>query len=495
MKKIVLLLCTFLGGAAALRAQAIRPLPDDIYQDIPFEMQAVALPTFPDYRVSIVDFGATAGAGTLNTQAIDAAIRHVNGKGGGTVVIPAGLWITGPIELRSNVRLHTEANAFVLFTDDHTQYPLLPNDNSMDNRKIHATSPIYANGAHDIAITGKGVFDGNGSTWRMVRRGKLTESQWKQLVASGGVLSSDGDTWYPNAAAATEEGEGRPNMVRLFECKRVVLQDAVFRNSPAWCIHPLHCEDLVIQGVSVINPWYAQNGDALDVESCDRVIVCGCSFDAGDDAICIKSGKDAAGRRRGWPCQNVVARDNTVYHGHGGFVVGSEMSGDVRNVVIDRCTFIGTDVGLRFKSTRGRGGTVENIFCRRINMFDIANENILFDLYYATKEADSPRPAAVDEGTPVFRNIHISDITGIGGKKAVYFNGLPEMPIQDIELRNISLADTDKGVIIRQAENVVLENVAVAPRDQRPYVLQNVKNVRLNGRTIPAVEKSKTFER
>ena len=162
----------------------------------------------------------------------------------------------------------------------------------------------------------------------MVKRSKLTAGQWKQRVASGGVVNEKEDVWYPSQAA--KEGEGRPNMVRLYECKNVLLQGITFRNSPAWCIHPIHCEELTIHQVTVINPWYSQNGDALDVESCNRVVIYDCVFDAGDDAICIKSGKDKEGRMRGWPCQNVIARNNVVYHGHGGFVVGSEMSGGVK---------------------------------------------------------------------------------------------------------------------------------------------------------------------
>ena len=469
-------------------AQDIRPLPEDIYEGVPFAMPAVEQPAFPDYRVSIVDFGAVSDSRTLNTQAINGAIRHVNAQGGGTVVIPSGMWLTGPIELLSNVRLHTENNAFVLFTDDRAQYPLLPHAGNGESRQRRATSPIYADRAQNIAITGRGVFDGNGDSWRMVKRSKCTEGQWAQLVASGGVLSDDEKTWYPNAQAATREGEGRPNMVRLYECRNVLLQDVTFRNSPAWCVHPVHCEELTVHGITVINPWYAQNGDALDVESCSRVVIYGCSFDAGDDAICIKSGKDAAGRRRGWPCRDVVARHNTVYHGHGGFVVGSEMSGGVQNIFIDECTFIGTDVGIRFKSTRGRGGVVENIYCSRINMFHIANENILFDLYYGVKNPDMSRRVAADETTPQFRNIYISDIMGIGGKKAMYFNGLPEMPIQNIELRNISIVDTDEGAVIRESENVVFDRVVVAPRDGRPIVLRNVTNAFCNGRAIPEVQ-------
>lgn len=489
MKKQILKICGVLLTCISLplQARSTEAIPDSVYNGLPFPMEKVVQPQFPDYKVCITDFGATPDGKTLNTQAINNAIATVSQKGGGTVVIPAGFWITGPIKLQSGVNLYTERNAFVLFTEDHSHY-------KKPNAPKHALSlsPIYADNARNIAITGHGVFDGNGNTWRMVKRSKLTAGQWKQRVASGGVVNEKEDVWYPSQAA--KEGEGRPNMVRFYECKNVLLQGITFRNSPAWCIHPIHCEELTIHQVTVINPWYSQNGDALDVESCNRVVIYDCVFDAGDDAICIKSGKDKEGRMRGWPCQNVIARNNVVYHGHGGFVVGSEMSGGVKNIFIDNCTFIGTDVGIRFKSTRGRGGIVENIYCNRINMFEIANENILFDLYYGVKNSDN-RPVPVDEGTPQFRNIYISDVKAIGGRCAMLFNGLPEMPINNINLKNIYISGTETGAIIRQSENVQMENVTIAPKNQKSISLQNVKKVSINGKSIKSVgEKEKIMD-
>lgn len=484
MKAMKWTLCgLFMAASFALSAQALKSISPEVYEGIPFKMEAIAMPQFPDYQVSIVDFGAVSSSDGLNTKAINDAIRHVHEKGGGMVVIPAGLWISGPIELLSNVRLHAENNALVLFTPDHSQYNL----SIQTTEKQRLVSPIYANHASNIAITGEGLFDGNGDTWRMVKKGKMTEGQWKNLLASGGYVTPDGKMWYPNETLAKRDI--RPNMVRLWECKNVLLQGVTFKNSPAWCVHPIHCEDLIIHQVSVINPWYSQNGDALDIESCKRVLVYDCTIDAGDDAICIKSGKDEAGRRRGWPCQNVVARNNVVYHGHGGFVVGSEMSGGVKNVYIDHCTFVGTDVGIRFKSTRGRGGVVENIYCRHINMFNIANENILFDLYYGIRGADIYKEEPVSEKTPVFRNIYISDVHGVGGRRAMYFNGLPEMPIQNIELKNISFSNTKQGALLRQAENIVMDNVRIQSLDDKAISLQNVERVNINGKKIKKVEK------
>jgi polygalacturonase len=210
-------------------------------------------------------------------------------------------------------------------------------------------------------------------------------------------------------------------MVKIENSKRVMFDGPVFQNSPAWGIHPLMVEDLTVRNITVRNPWYSQNGDGIDVESCKNVIVENSNFDVGDDAICIKSGKDEDGRKRGIPCENLIIRNNIVYHGHGGVTVGSEMSGGVRNMHVSNCTFMGTDVGLRFKSNRGRGGVVENIFISGIRMTNIPTHAISFDLFYGGQsvfemlEAEIKDNLAnaepVTEETPQFKNISIKNIT------------------------------------------------------------------------------------
>ena len=223
-----------------------------------------------------------------------------------------------------------------------------------------------------------------------------------------------------------------------------------FRNSPAWNVHPLMCENVLIDNITVSNPEYAQNGDGLDLESCRNAVVRNSTFDVGDDGICIKSGKDADGRRRGLPCENVVIEGCTVFKGHGGFVIGSEMSGGVRNILVRNCTFMGTDTGLRFKSTRGRGGTVERIFIDGIGMTEIKGDAVVFDLYYGNKVAtrvDSRGErvpaevdaAPVDETTPSFRDIRISNMVCAGARRAMFFNGIPEMPVRNVTLENVSI--------------------------------------------------------
>lgn len=466
-------------------------ISDEVYSDLPFQMDKVQQPVFPDYSFSITEAGAVADGITLNTEAFAKAIDAVSQKGGGTVKVPAGLWLTGPIVLKSNINLHLEENALILFTADHTQYPIIQTSfEGLETRRCQ--SPISANGAENIAITGKGVIDGNGDTWRPVKKSKMTAAQWDKLVASGGVLDEKGRIWYPSEGSikgamackdfnvpeginTDEEWNSirdwlRPVLLSLIKCKKVMLEGVTFKNSPSWCLHPLSCEDLTVNNISVSNPWYSQNGDALDIESCNRVLVLNSSFDAGDDGICIKSGKDENGRLRGEPCQNVIIRNNVVLHGHGGFVVGSEMSGGVKNIYVDNCTFMGTDVGLRFKSTRGRGGVVENIHINHINMINIPNEALIFDLFYGGNAPgegdgiDAPTEETVPpvtEETPAFRDIFIKNVTAKNIGRAILFNGLPEMPIKNIYLENVIISDAKDGVTLNRAENATLKNVKV----------------------------------
>ncbi|HVK47284.1 MAG TPA: glycoside hydrolase family 28 protein, partial [Pseudobacter sp.] len=353
--------------------------------------------SFRQDTVLITSYGAKSDAHSLNTKAINGAIDAVAARGGGVVVVPAGLWMTGPVTLKSNVNLHLQQNALLQFTSDFNQYPLVEG-NWEGLPQMRNQSPISATGQQNIGITGKGIIDGGGDAWRMVKRDKLTESQWKSLVSSGGMLSEDKRTWYPSIKAfkgSTMKNPGmiesgktpefynsikdflRPNLLVLTNCKRILLEGVIIQNSPAWCLHPLMSEHIIVRDITVRNPWYAQNGDGIDVESCRNVLIENSIFDVGDDALCMKSGRDEAGRKRGIPTQDMIIRNCVVYHAHGGFVVGSEMSGGVKNIYVSNCTFIGTDIGLRFKSARGRGGVVENIYITDIAMRDIVGEAIL----------------------------------------------------------------------------------------------------------------------
>lgn len=472
-----------------------------------YKSTSVKLPSFKNDSFNIITNGAKADGVTLNTKAIQEAINACNKSGGGVVIIPEGLWLTGPLVLKSNVNLHLKRNALLQFTKDFEQYPLVKG-NWEGIPQMRNQSPISATDATNIAITGNGIIDGNGDAWRMVKKSKLNETQWEKLVASGGVLSDDKKTWYPtqksldgsrlkNPGAVSPEKNAefykeikdflRPNMVVLTRCKKVLLEGVTFQNSPAWNLHPLMCEDLTVKNVYAKNPWYAQNGDGIDVESCKNVLIENSTFDVGDDGICIKSGRDEAGRKRAMPTQDVWIKHCTVFNAHGGFVIGSEMSGGAKNIYVDDCTFIGTDIGLRFKTTRDRGGVVENIFINNINMKNIKAEAILFDMYYEALDpvalvGDKREPPKivmmpVSEGTPVFRNMFVNHIVCDGAEKAIFIRGLPEMHIENISLKNMVI-QTKKGIDISEASNISFENVNIITRATNPVVdILNSSNV------------------
>ncbi|HMP84914.1 MAG TPA: glycoside hydrolase family 28 protein, partial [Verrucomicrobiota bacterium] len=377
-----------------------------------------------------------------------------------------GIWLTGPIELKNRIELHVQEGALVLFTPDLSHYPQRTFD--VKGRAYTRTmSPLYGNEIEDVAITGRGVFDASGDAWRPVKKMKMTERQWKELLAvPGSVLENNDTLWWPSAEAARDR---RPTLMKLVNSRRILLQDATFQNSPGWNLNPTLCEDITIRNITVRNPWYSQNGDGLDLENCRNVIVRDSRFDVGDDAICLKSGKDAEGRRIAVPTENILIENCVVYHGHGGVVIGSEMSSGVRNVRVDNCTFIGTDLGLRFKSTRGRGGIVEKIYISNIRMTDIPTEAIGFNMYYGgqapTENDDGDEPSqssatAVSEETPQFRDIWIQDVVCRGARTAVALQGLPEMPIRGIHLKNVSIT-SERGIACTDAENITLDNVEI----------------------------------
>lgn len=510
---VTLSLIFFLPGGEAASQQ--KDNTQSLYKDVKFEMPVVAEPTMPSNDWNVVDFGAIPGGEISNTTAFSNAINAAAAKGGGRVIIPRGIWLTGPITLKSNINLYAAEGALVVFSRDFNEYPLV--ETSFEGLNTYrCMSPINGTDLQNVAITGKGIFDGSGDVWRPVKKSKLTSSQWKTLVASGGVLNEKKDIWYPSEKAlrgvelsemnvptklkTREEHESikdflRPVMVSLVRCREVLLDGPTFQNSPAWCIHPLMCRNVTLRNITVKNPWYSQNGDGLDLESCKNAVIYNCSFDVGDDAICIKSGKDEDGRRRGIPTENVIIRDCIVYHGHGGFTVGSEMSGGVRNIKISHCTFIGTDVGLRFKSTRGRGGVVENIFLSDINMINIPGEAILFDLYYSgnspipegdekVTDADKAKMASlvppVTFETPSFRDIYISDVTCKGAGRAIFLQGLPEMNLKNIRLSNVMIEATE-GLVGRDLNGVLLDRVEIRTDSGPAMQLKNVKNMKVTG--------------
>lgn len=487
---------------------------DYLYKDLPFSMSKVEAPVFNKNTVSVSNYGGLGNGYTLNTDAFRMAIDALSKKGGGQLIVPAGVWFTGPIVLVSNIDLHLEKGALILFSPDFMLYPLVNTIfEGLETRRCQ--SPISARNAINVAITGDGTINGSGEAWRPLKKAKVTDTYWKQVVKSGGVLK-DPTYWFPSKGSMKGESISdqnvprgkltdsawlevkdflRPAMLNFIECKNVMLKGVLFENSPSWNIHPLMCTNLIIDNINVRNPSYSQNGDGIDVESCRNVLIVNSNFDVGDDAICIKSGKDEEGRLRARPAENIIVDNCKVFKGHGGFVVGSEMSGGARNISVRNCQFLGTDVGLRFKSNRGRGGLVENIYISGIYMFDIATDSFLFDLYYGGKSSSEAledggvtpveiQNPPVTKETPSFRNIYIKDIVSRNARRAMYFNGLPEMNISNINVEN-AIISSQIGAVICESDGIHFKNVHIIQKTGAALTLQNVKNFNLKDFIYP----------
>ncbi|HZZ20335.1 MAG TPA: glycosyl hydrolase family 28 protein, partial [Opitutaceae bacterium] len=332
--RFAFLVLAFFPVAPGLRAASL----EDYVAHAPFKMSMVPRPSFPARRFLVTDYGAVGDGHTLNTKAFGDAINACAQGGGGHVVIPAGLWLTGPIELQSNVDLHSERGALVLFTRDHTAYTMVRRRDwafvTISPIDLVPTSPIEGIGISNSAVTGDGVFDGAGDSWRPVRKVQVTDAEWKDHVAHGGVVSNDGAYWWPTMEAMTgedylialsrrnphpspkeaEPGRDfrRPPLLYLDDCKTILVEGVTLRNSPSGALCPTRCTDLTISGATLFNEQYAPSGDGMDVNICRNVLIYRCTVSAGDDAICMKStGLDAP--NDGEALRNVIIAECTVY--------------------------------------------------------------------------------------------------------------------------------------------------------------------------------------
>jgi polygalacturonase len=465
---------------------------DQHVKGLPFSMASITVPQFGEKSYMINAYGAIADGKTLATSAINDAISACNANGGGRVTIPAGMWLTGPITLKSNVDLHLEKGALVIFTKDHSAFPTVLNA----SKAYETECPINGSFLTNVAVTGEGVFDGNGDTWRPVKKNKLTESQWKSLVKSGGCVTEKGDMWWPSPEAMNAEnylkqkrkGEMtredydalkdfyRPNLFNLEHCKNVYLDGITLQNSPKFALYIRGSENIILRRVTVNNEAWAQNGDGLDISACKNVLLLGCVVSAGDDAICMKS---SVTKGSSYAMENVVVADCIVYNGHGGFVIGSNTDGGIRNVSVTNCTFLGTDVGLRFKSGIGRGGMVENIFIDGIYMKNIAREAILFEYEYEDKGAVKLKDQKVnDNKVPQFRNFQLQHIYCDGAETAFSAQGIEESPLEHVSL-NGGLFRTMKGIEGKFMHDISFQNLHIEITDNALFTLANSTAIQL----------------
>ncbi len=459
--------------------------------NLPFKMPEISLPEFPDRQFNITDYGAVGNGHTMNTRAFRKAIDACSDAGGGTVIVPPGLWLTGPIELKSNVNFHVERGAIILFTPDHRDYPIIKSP----TRGFVVASPVYGFDLENVAVTGTGLLDGSGAAWRPVKKEKVTASVWRKFVKSGGVVTDNGKIWWPTREAAdgaqylrdlkARKAKSeitakdflpardylRPILLMLSKCKRVLISGITLENSPLFAMYPDRCEDVVIRDVKVNNEYWAQNGDGIDIASSRNVLVYKCTVTAGDDGICMKSSRDLSGQAA---LKNIVIADCVVYHGHGGFVMGSNTDGGMENICVKDCDYVGTDIGLRFKSARGRGGLVKNIYIDNIYMRNIVNQAILFNTYYEEAERNT-QTQPVTARTPIFKDFYITNIYCSGAREAVVVAGLPEMPIENVRISNAYIS-ADRGFESDFASGFSLKNVKLVPKSGIVYALKNTED-------------------
>lgn len=427
------------------------------YQNLPVALQEPAQPSIPALTVLLTDFGGVGDGLTDNTESFSKAISALAKQGGGHLVVPAGIFLTGPISLKDHIDLHLEKNAVILLTPDRAAHL----------KKGKAVPGITASKRTDISITGEGIIDGNGEWWRGVKRGKVSDTEWNAFKRMGGTVTPKGDLWYPfdlhsfdNIADTYEAQEKmRTHLIRFTDCERILFQGVTIQNAPKFHLVPQRCKEVTIDGVTVRCPWNAQNGDGIDLMQCRNVLVVNNTVDVGDDGICLKAGAGADALKNG-PCENILIVDNTVFHAHGGFVIGSEFSGGMFNIIVQDNTFSGTDTGLRFKSAPERGGKTGNIWISDIYMSDIQGEAVVFETSYADRPVgrDDAVAAESEAFLPDFTDIHISNVICRDARIGIKASGTLQM-IHGITLKDCLFFYTEEASQVDDAGMLQLNNV------------------------------------
>lgn len=457
-------------------------------QNLPFEAFSITVPTFKDKVYNIKDAGAIGDGHTKCTEAINSTIKKCSAEGGGTVLIPAGLWLTGPITMQSNVNLHLEAGSLVVFSAELADNPLTLGAKG----KWNPTSLINGRDLENIAITGKGVFNGNGDAWRPVKKFKMNEKAWKQLTKTGEV-SEDGKMWFPRVGtiAAIKAKEGmdpatmtkedyekvrltfRSYLLNIEGVKNMLVEGVTLQNSPHITNMLRTIDGLTMKNVSVVNNWWAQNSDGLDISACKNVLLYDCTVNTGDDGICMKSSGGEKGKFR---LENIVIKDCKVFHAHGGFVIGSNTDGGMRNIYVNNCAFSWTETGLRFKSDDAKGGRVENIFIDGIVMKDIEEDAIIFDLTYEDKPAIGLNGAKLDNKIPDMNGISIKNVYCDGARAACVIGGSETAVIKNVLFQNMKIT-SKAGINAWGSEGITFDNVELNTEIKPAFKLTKVKGV------------------
>lgn len=445
-----------------------------------------ALPGAPAGPFNVLDFGAVPDGRTKNTAAFARAVAACAAAGGGTVEVPAGKYLTGAIQLASNLTLNLEAGAELLYSGDPADSPIVPARWESTNVFAHAPL-VYANGKQNITITGRGVLNGQGwNWWWRAGRGPApagtdpapARAAWLGLydrIEAGEKLSAAD---FPLAAEYL-----RPSLVGIYNCKNVVVEGVTLFKSPMWMLHPAYSEDIVIHGVHFVSAdpdgepsaeGTGPNGDGIDVDSCRNVRISDCFFNTSDDCIVIKSGRDADGLRTARPTEYVTITNCVMYQGHGAVVIGSETSGDIRDVTASNIVSKGTDCGIRIKSMRGRGGVLENFRFDNWVVEDARKQAFEITMLYAPTD-----PEPVSKRTPRFRDFAFSNFTVINARVVASIVGLPERAIERLRFTDLTATGAE-GFRCTRADDVELHHVRVNATAQGPFAFDQVHDLVLD---------------
>ncbi|MGE5125137.1 MAG: glycoside hydrolase family 28 protein [Betaproteobacteria bacterium] len=431
---------------------------DDPWQRLPGILARIHAPVFPDREFPITDFGAVADGETDATLAFRSAIEACSSAGGGHVIVPPGVFLTGPIQLKSNVDLHVSAGATVRFSRDPARYlPVVLT--RFEGVELMGYSPlVYAHGQKNVALTGEGTLDGqaDGEHWWPWKGSGHAQSQ----AADRKQLFAQAEAGVPVAERVYGAGHYlRPQFVEPYACTNVLIEGVTITNSPMWVIHPVLSRNVIVRGVKVVSA--GPNNDGCDPESSTDVLIENALFDTGDDCIAIKSGRNADGRRLAAPAERIVVRGCRMRAGHGGVTIGSEVSGSVRDVFVERNTMSSPQLerGIRVKTNAMRGGVVENLFVRDVEIEQVGSA-IDVDMLYEEGAAGS--------FLPVVRNLSIERMDVRRARHALSVRGLPASPVRSLLVRDSRFRGITEGLRLSGAAELVLRNVVIEPAPSAP---------------------------
>lgn len=443
-----------------------------VWEDqLPKILDKIKKPTFPDKEFFVDDYGAVADGKTKSTEAFNEAIQAAHEAGGGRVVVPEGTYLTGAIHLKSNVNLHVKKGATIKFSQDPKDYlPLVKT--RWEGVELYNYSPlIYAHEEENIAITGEGTLDGQADNenwwpWKGKSEYGWEEGEPHQAEARNKLFQMAED------GVPVEErrfGEGsylRPSFIQPYESQNILIQGVKLIDSPMWFINPVLSENVTIEDVTVVG--HGPNNDGANPESSKNVLIKDSHFDTGDDCIAIKSGRNADGRRINVPSENIVIQGNEMRDGHGGVVIGSEMTGGARNIFAEDNSMDSPNLDrvLRIKTNSVRGGIVENVYLRNNTVSEVGGEVIRINMFYEEGDAG--------EYTPIVRNIEVDNLHSNGGNYGIYIRAYDRSPVQNLKITNSSFNNVKTPTLIENVENMILSNFTINGEyyDNKPSVDQ-----------------------